>query len=131
LARQSEKPLTPLRIVGPLGRPNHLAFLVRDLEDKRERLRRLLDDDVTLERAYYEIKRRHFQGRAATSSIEAFVVGLRERGTAALREPEIQCRPGELSVEQFREVIARLIKLRPQYRAISDELLLQLEERLP
>ena len=101
-----------------------------DPEEEHERLRRLLNDDVTLERTYYEI-RHHFQGRAATSIIEALMVGLRERGTAALKEPKVQRRLGELSAEQLREVIARLIKLRPQCRAISDELLLQLEEHLP
>lgn len=110
---------------------NHLSFMARDPEDEHERLRGLLDDVVTLERANYEIKRHHFQRRAATSTIEALMMGLRERGTAALKEPKVQRRLGELSAEQLREVIARLIKLRPQCRAIRDELLLQLEERLP
>jgi hypothetical protein len=102
-----------------------------DPKDEHERLRGLLDDDVTLERAYYEINRHHFQGRTATSTIEALMAGLRERGMAALTDPKVERRLGEVSAEQLREVIARLIKLRPQCRAISDELLLQLEERLP
>ena len=100
-------------------------------EVEHERLRRLLSDDVTLERTYYEIKRHHFQGRAATSTIEALIVGLRERGMAAFMDPKVERRLGEVSAEQLREVIARLIKLRPQCRAITDELLQQLEERLP
>ena len=108
---------------------NHLAFI--DPEDEHERLRGLLDDEVTLEGAHYEIKRQHFQRRAATSIIEALMVGLRERGTAVLKDPKVERRLGEVSAEQLHEVIARLIKLRPQCRAISDELLLQLEERLP
>jgi hypothetical protein len=102
-----------------------------DPEHEHERLRGLLDDDVTLERANYEIKRHHFQGRTATSTVEALMVGLRERGMAAFMDPKVERRLGEMSAEQFREVIARLIKLRPQCRAITDELLLQLEERVP
>jgi hypothetical protein len=102
-----------------------------DPEDEHERLRGLLDDDVTLERAYYEINRHHFQGRTATATIEAVVMGLRERGMAAFMDPKVERRLGEVSAEQLREVIGRLIKLRPQCRAITDELLLELEDRLP
>jgi hypothetical protein len=63
--------------------------------------------------------------------VEALVLGLRERGAAALKEAPARRRLGELSEAQLREVIVRLIKLRAQHPAISDELLLQLEERLP
>src|SRR5262252_9518325 len=95
-------------------------------------LRTLRDDgNVSLERAYYEIHRRHFEGRAAASTVEAVVYELRTYGLVQLKKPNCQRRLGDLSGEPLREVIARLIKLRPQYPKIDDMLLLQLEDRLP
>src|SRR5262245_13829669 len=99
----------------------------RDDDDKLA----LLDDGVTLERAYYEIHRRHFAGRAAASTVEALMLGLRSRGVVALKEAPAQQRLGALSPEQLHDVIARLIRLRSQYPKITDALLLQLEELLP
>ena len=68
---------------------------------------------------------------AAAATVEALMYVLRERGTAALRETKIRRWIEDLSEDQAREVIRRLIRLRPQYPAIDDALLLQLEERLP
>ena len=94
-------------------------------------LRRLMDDSMSLTSAYYQIHRRHFEDRAAASTVEAVMYELRTHGLAQLVKPNCQRRLGELSGEQLREVMARLIKLRPQYPKIDDALLLELEERLP
>ncbi len=55
---------------------------------------------------------------------------LRERGVAALAERDCQRRLAELSIDQVRAVIGRLIGLRPRYPAVTDELLLKLGELL-
>ena len=99
--------------------------------DQLKFLRRLMAGDVSLERAQSEIHQRHFQGRAAASTVEALMPSLRERGTAALKQAPVRRRLDQLSPEQLREVLARLIKLRARYSVINDELLLRLEERLP
>jgi hypothetical protein len=68
-------------------------------------------------RARRHNKQHHFQGRAAAATVEALVFGLRERGTAALREPKVRHRIGELSEPQVHEVCARLQKLNPEITA--------------
>jgi len=100
-------------------------------DDKIVWLRSLLDDSVSLTQAHAEMYQRHFHGRAAVSTVEAVIYELRSCGLAQLKKPNCQRRLGDLSGEQLREVIARLIRLRPQYSKINDELLLQLEDRLP
>jgi hypothetical protein len=97
-------------------------------DPKLEFLRRLMADTDSLERAQAAIYRRHFEGCAST--VEALMLSLRERGAAALREPNTLRRLSELSTAQVREVIARLIKLRPRYPAIDDDLLLRLGDQL-
>jgi hypothetical protein len=79
-----------------------------------EWLRSLMDDNVSLERAYAGIHVRHFAGRAAESTVEALMLGLRERGTAALQEPKVRGRLAQLSEEQLRAVAKRLCKLKPE-----------------
>jgi hypothetical protein len=96
--------------------------------DELARLRRLMADDVTLERAWHEIN--HPTGRAAESTVDALMRALRERGTAALAEPETRRRLADLSSTQVREVLARLMALRPSCPAINDELLFLLGEQL-
>src|SRR6516164_3052884 len=79
----------------------------RKLPDPRlERLRRLMADDVTLERAWHEIN--HPTDRAAASTVEALMLALRERGTAAQTEPNVERRLGASSESQLHEVCARL-----------------------
>ena len=80
--------------------------------DELARLRGLMADDVTLERAWHEIN--HPTDRAAASTVEALMLALRERGTAALTEPDVERRLGALSESQLHEVCARLQKLRPE-----------------
>jgi hypothetical protein len=50
---------------------------------------------------------------AAAATIEALVYGLRERGTPALTEPEVERRLLDLDAEQLRAVCARLRNLKP------------------
>jgi hypothetical protein len=83
-------------------------------DDHLEVLRKLMRPDVSLERAYYEINRRHLDGRAAAATVEALIFSLRERATAALKEAPTWRRLGKLSEPQLHELCARLQGLRPQ-----------------
>jgi hypothetical protein len=51
---------------------------------------------------------------AAPTTIEAVMYSLRERGTAALLEPDCRHRLSELNERQIREVAVRLQKLKPK-----------------
>jgi len=82
-------------------------------DDYLDFLRELMADDVSLERAYYAIHAKHFEGRAAAATVEALMYSLRQRGTAALKEAQTQRRLAALSEEQLREVAARLQRLKP------------------
>jgi hypothetical protein len=70
-------------------------------DPKLERLRRLLDDDVSLERAYVVL---NGAAEAPAVTVEALMYGLRERGTKALAEPDTKRRLAALSDEQIVEV---------------------------
>jgi hypothetical protein len=84
----------------------------RKLPDPRlERLRRLMDDDVSIERAWHEIN--HPTDRAAASTVEVLMLALRERGVAALAEPAVRQRLAQLDEEQVVKVGDRLQALRP------------------
>jgi hypothetical protein len=96
--------------------------------DELARLRGLMADNVTLERAWHEIN--HPTDRAAASTVEALMLALRERGAAALAEPDCQRRLADMSTAQVRDILARLMALRPAYPAIDDELLFLLGEQL-
>ena len=101
-----------------------------DDDPRTQRLRHLMGDDISLDRAWHELNDRRDKG-AASTTVEALMFSLRERGATALKEPQTRLRLGELTPQQLREAIARLIKLRLQYPAISDDLLRQLQDRLP
>jgi hypothetical protein len=51
---------------------------------------------------------------AAASTVEALMLGLRERGAAALEESKVRRRLGDLDEVQLREVGVRLQKLKPE-----------------
>jgi hypothetical protein len=76
-----------------------------------EWLRSLMDDNVSLERAYAGVHARHFAGRAAESTVEALMLGLRERGTSALAEPATRQRLRQLNAGQIDELGDRLQRL--------------------
>jgi hypothetical protein len=80
--------------------PEHLA-----------RLRRLLDDDVSLDRAWHELHGR--RSGAAASTVEALMLALRSRGVQALGEPDVVHRLAQVNDAQLREVAVRLQKLKP------------------
>jgi hypothetical protein len=69
------------------------------------RARRLLADDVSFERAWYELNRRD---GAAASTLEALVFSLRS-GVGALARRDVQARLSELNKNQLGEVCARLL----------------------
>jgi hypothetical protein len=92
------------------------------------RLRELQADNVTLERAWHEINR--LTDRATASTIEALMLALRERGAAALAEPDRQKLLANVSTAQMRDILARLMAFRPSYPAIDDELLFLLGKQL-
>jgi hypothetical protein len=85
----------------------------RKLPDPRlERLRRLMADDISLERAWHEIN--HPTERAAASTVEALMLALRERGAAALAEGPVRQGLAQLDEERVVRVGDRLQALRPQ-----------------
>ena len=57
---------------------------------------------------------RHFCGRAAWSTVEALMLGLREGGIAAVQEPKVRSRLAQLSGAQLIEVGDRLQRLKPE-----------------
>jgi hypothetical protein len=75
------------------------------------RLRRLLDS-TSLEAAWTELNT--FHDRAASSTVEALMLGLRSRGTKALKEPAVRQRLSKLNESQMREVGTRLQRLKPE-----------------
>jgi uncharacterized protein YjiS (DUF1127 family) len=66
--------------------------------------------------------------RAAQSTVEALVFELRENGAAQLEKANCRRRLSELSDEQLREVIGRLMAMQPQYLKINDALIAALRE---
>jgi hypothetical protein len=98
----------------------------REAEPERlAQLRRLLDDNVSLERCWAELNLRCRDG-APQSTVEALVYELRTHGLTALQHPNCLRRLDDVSATQLREVTARLIRLQPKYPAITDDLLLKL-----
>jgi hypothetical protein len=102
----------------------------RPQDPRLKRLRRLLEDDVSLERAYHELMRNR---PAPKATVEALVYSLR-RGVDALAEPPAVRRLAELSDDQLLEVGERLRKFKPEIaRAWSADdvaVLMQVRERL-
>src|SRR5262245_27555227 len=74
------------------------------------RARRLLDENVSLERAWSEMQAS--RGRAASSTVDALVFSLRAGG-AALACPHARRRLSALDEAQLHELSARLQKFRP------------------
>lgn len=68
--------------------------------------------------------------RAAQSTYDALVYELRTYGIAQLEKPNCRGRLGDCSTQQLRDLIAALIRLRPNYPAITDELILKLGDCL-
>jgi hypothetical protein len=100
---------------------------------KLRRLRALLADDVSLQRAYAEISSSHIKGRAADSTVEALLYGLRS-GVSALKEPDVRRRLSQLSDDQLVEVGDKLCRRAPEiggaWTANEIQTLMQLRETL-
>ena len=60
---------------------------------------------------------------APQSTYDALLWELREYGIAQLKKSETRRRLGDLTTAQVRELIAALIRLRPEYPTITDELI--------
>jgi hypothetical protein len=102
----------------------------RQVEPERlAQLRRLLNDNGSLERAWAELNQRRLDG-APRVTVEALVYELRTRGLAAFEHPNCLRRLSDVSTPQLRDVIARLIRLRSKYGSITDDLLLKLGGQL-
>jgi hypothetical protein len=81
------------------------------LSERTKRLRRLMDDNVSAERAWHEITTLSAQ-EAARVTVDALVYQLR-RSADALREPSALRRLARLSEAQVREVGERVRKFKP------------------
>jgi len=91
------------------GRPS----VVATSPERLVRLRRLLNDNVSLERPYAELNAADRNGQTAAATVEALMFSLRS-GLAALSNPHTLGQLSELSEEQVRAVIVRLQKLQPE-----------------
>ena len=67
---------------------------------------------------------------AAQTTYDAALWELRTYGVAQLVKENCRRRLSDLSIKQLRELIAALMRLRPQYSMIDDELLLKLGDLL-
>jgi hypothetical protein len=89
------------------------------------RLPRLLDDNMSLERVWTEVNQRRGND-VPQSTVEALIYELRRHGLIALQHSNCLRRLDDVSTAHLREMLSRLIKLRPKYLAITDDLLLKL-----
>ena len=72
-----------------------------------------------------------FHAKAASQvTCDAILYELRTYGISQLAKPNCRRRLFDLSTEQVRELIAALMRLRPRYPAITDDLLLKLGDQL-
>src|SRR6476661_8231003 len=81
--------------------------------------------DMSLDQLVAHLDRARYVDGAPNSTVEALVFELRTDGIAALNDPSCLRRIEDVSTAQLREVLARLIKLRPKYPVITDDLLLK------
>jgi len=101
--------------------------------ERLQRPRPLMNNDVSLERAWSELNDQRRRGEAAAATLEALVCSLR-RGVDAVADPDTARRLAELSDDQLLKVGERLRRLKLEIaRAWSaDEVavLMQVRERL-
>jgi hypothetical protein len=99
--------------------------VVQTGHEKLQWPRALMAPGVSLTRAYQG----HFARSAASSTIEALMLGLRERGTRALKEAPVQRRLTALSEAQLHEVARRLERSKSEIaRAWTADEVVQLVE---
>ena len=91
------------------GLSSTFAKLCREADPRLERLRRLMDDDLSIERTRHEIN--HPTDRAAASTVEALMFSLRD-GIHALTAPATLGRLSKLDERQLSEVAERVQNFR-------------------
>jgi hypothetical protein len=102
--------------------------LVTEMPPHRlSRLRELLADEISLDRAWRELNDDGNQP-APQVTLDALIYELRTLGVAAFKNPSCRRRLADLSDLQLRELLAALIRTRARYPAITDELLIALDE---
>jgi hypothetical protein len=102
--------------------------LVNEIQPERlAQLRRLLRNDISLDRVWHELNERGDQP-APQVMLDAVLYQLCKDGIAALENPSCRHRLAKLSDTQLRELIAALIRARTTYPAVADDLLLILDE---
>jgi hypothetical protein len=82
----------------------------RPQDPRQKRLRRLLEDDVSLERAHRELMRNR---PAPKATVEALVYSLR-RGITELTRPDAQRRLTEVAADQVKTICRRLQNFNPE-----------------
>jgi len=82
----------------------------RPRDPRLERLRRLLDDDISLERAWHEPNQ---MSGAPAATVEALAYSLR-RGVGELTKPSTLRRLSELAESQIKSVCRRVQNFRPE-----------------
>ena len=101
--------------------------LVVEIDPERlARQRRLMADDISLDRVWRELNDSGARPIPQTT-VNALLYQLRMDGLAAFEHPNCRRRLAELSTEQLRELMAALIRLRPNCAAVTDELLIALD----
>lgn len=101
--------------------------MVAQIEPERlTRLRLLLADDISLDRAWRELNDPGARPTPQTT-VDALLYQLRTQGLAAFEYPNCRRRLADLSVEQLREVMAALIRARMRCASVTDELLIALD----
>jgi hypothetical protein len=94
------------------------------------RLRKLMEPDISLERAWAEISRAASEryNNAPEATWNAVQYELRTCGLQQLSNPSCQRRLADLSIAQIKNLMASLLQWREQYPNVSDELLAALAE---
>jgi hypothetical protein len=103
-------------------------LLITETEPQRlSWLRELFVNEISLDRAWRELNELSRQA-APQVTLDALIYELRLDGLAALEKPNCRRRLADLSDGQLRELIAALIRARTRCAAITDELLIMLDE---
>jgi hypothetical protein len=95
--------------------------------ERLARLRLLLSDNISLDRVWHELNDPRTRP-APQTTVNALLYQLRKDGLAALENPTCRRRLADISDEQLHEVLAALIQARARYAAVTDELLIALDE---
>jgi hypothetical protein len=106
------------------ARAGHVLIAETNSEDLN-RLRRLMSNEVSLDRAWFEIDRavRERYNQAPEATFNACVYELRTYGLPQLSKPNCQRRLCDLSTAQLKNLIVGLQQRRGQYPNVTDELL--------